>query len=70
MTEPHEDAVAKAYALLSEHFDGVLIATTRQDGDKDEHSVEWSGGWTCAMGLAQFALDELRESDRLHNLEP
>lgn len=56
-TEAQIEARNKAWALLAEHFDKVVLAldTESPDGDDDSFEVSWIGGLSTAIGLAERA---------------
>ena len=65
MTSAQRDAVCKAYTLLGEHFEAVLLVVNfevnnPESGELEEaHEGYWKGGWAAAVGLAEFAKDRI-----------
>ena len=62
MTSAQRQAICKAWDILSEHFDGVLLVADWELSEKDEDGKNqdaregwWHGGSMRAIGLARFA---------------
>ena len=71
MTKAQRDAVCKAWDLLTEHFDGVLVVADWELDEKDEDGKNqdaregfWHGGSMRAIGLARFAESRIMESGK------
>jgi len=61
------NAMETAYALLSEHFERVLIVVdyekVGQDGRLEDHREGfWHGGLMAALGLSEYAKARILES--------
>ena len=59
-TPAQEEALRKAYDLLGEHFDRVvMIVDTEVDGQTsdpgDATDITWKGGFMAAMGMIHYA---------------
>lgn len=66
MTEAQRQAAQKAWDLLTEHFDYVLLVADwechdpGEDGERENaHEGWWHGGALPALGLAEFAKDRI-----------
>jgi len=64
MTPAQRDAIRKAFSLLGEHFEHVLIAldweTEDEKGDRcNAHTCYWHGGAMACLGLAEFGKDRI-----------
>jgi len=59
-TPSQDDAVKKAWDLISEHFDRALLVVDVEceDGD-DGHQVFWHGGFLAGLGAAEYAKHHL-----------
>lgn len=65
MTEAQREAIQKAWDLLSEHYDHVLVILDwRTEQDDDAHVAYWHGGALCALGMAEFAREGIQRSGR------
>lgn len=70
MTPAQRAAISKAWDLLGEHFDRVLLVVDWETNDGcDAHEGYWHGGSLPAVGLAEFAKDRILRS-RLKTNEP
>lgn len=67
MNPAQQEAIKKAWDLLTEHFDEVLlVANWELETSKcDGHECWWHGGALSALGMASFAHDRL-----LHHKAP
>jgi hypothetical protein len=73
MTRAQRDAIERAYELLGEHFESVLLVVNYElDGEAAEEAHEgyWSGGSMTALGLAEFARNKILNSGKNANKEP
>lgn len=67
MSDNQKDAIEKAYALLGEHFENVLICVNFEysavggaSQDLGEaQALYWKGGSMTALGLAAFAHERI-----------
>lgn len=64
MSAPQREAICKAWDLLCEHFDRVLLVVdfeTEGEGGKreDAHEGFWHGGSLSAIGMAAYAQQKL-----------
>jgi len=71
MSVPQRQAIQKAWDLLTEHFDGVLLVADWELIEKDEDGKNqdaregyWHGGSMRAIGLARFAERRIMDSGR------
>ena len=71
MTPAQRESCQKAWVLLSEHFDNVLLVLNWELPDNDangqlqeSHEGYWHGGAVTAIGLAEFAKTRILESGR------
>lgn len=60
LTKPQRDALKRAWDILTEHFDRVLLVVDAdldsEDGPlRDYHQCFWHGGSMSAIGLSEFA---------------
>jgi hypothetical protein len=67
LTQAQEDALARIYKEMHEHFDGAVIGVmcNVEDGtDTAKEAVRfyWTGGRMLALGLATEAAQVVRES--------
>lgn len=72
MTAAQREAVQKAYTILTEHFDRMILVVDfdidEPDGKmSDAHEGYWHGGSMSGIGLAEFAKDRILNSGRKHN---
>lgn len=71
MTDAQRQAICKAWDILTEHFDGVLLVADWETNEIDEHGRAqdaregyWHGGSMRAIGLARFAERRIMDSGR------
>lgn len=71
LTPAQEEALKKAWDILGEHFDRVLLVvdTETPQGQQDAHAVFWQGGALPAIGMASYAHQRLLERNN-RNHEP
>lgn len=67
LTKPQREAVQKAWDILTEHFDRVLLVVDSEvyepDGKReDAHEGFWHGGSLSAVGMAEFAKHRILNS--------
>lgn len=72
MTKSQREAVCKAWDILCEHFDHVMLVvdfeTEGKDGEReDAHEGFWHGGSLAAIGAAEYASRRILESGRKSN---
>jgi 2-hydroxy-3-keto-5-methylthiopentenyl-1-phosphate phosphatase len=71
MTQAQRDAICKAYSILGEHFDEILIAVNYEinvdDKIQEAHEAYWKGGAITAIGLAEWAKDRLIHCGERHS---
>lgn len=73
MTPAQKESLQKAWDLLTEHFDRVLlVADWEVEGDlrQSAHVGYWHGGALAAVGMAEFAKDRVLSGGRVQNEEP
>lgn len=74
MTPAQRQAIAKAWELLTEHFDSVLLAvdfeTTANGELQNAHAGYWHGGSMSAIGLAEFAKDRILQNKVCQSSDP
>jgi hypothetical protein len=55
MNQPQQDAVDRAFEILSEHFDHVVLAVGAYDEDRQyTTAASFTGGVAPALGLCQL----------------
>lgn len=71
MNQAQLDAIQKAWDILTEHFDRVLLVadwecdTPDEDGqNSDGHCCYWHGGALSAVGMAQYGANRILQSGR------
>lgn len=74
LSPAQRQAVQKAWDILGEHFDRVLLVIdTEVEGEggrrDDAHEGFWHGGSMAAIGMAEFAKDRVMAS-RSRDCEP
>lgn len=73
LTPAQQDALEKAYSLLGEHFDSVLIGvlaeTTTPNSQEEAFRCCFKGGFTTAIGLASRCHDRLLHEQALRTEE-
>ena len=75
-TAAQDEALSKAYQLLTEHFDCALIIVSSDMEDNETHDevegsrIFWSGGYLNALGMAVQAQSRLNETRGYEKLEP
>lgn len=72
MTPAQRVAIQKAWDILTEHFERVLVVADWDcEGDDGEqanaHEGWWHGGALAGVGLAEFAKDRMLKSGRKYN---
>lgn len=72
MSKPQREALQKAWDILTEHFDHVLVVANWECEDdegkrSDAHEGWWHGGSIAAIGLAEFAKDRILNSGTKFN---
>jgi hypothetical protein len=72
MTAPQRQALQKAWDILTEHFDHVLVVADWESDDEhgercNAHEGWWYGGSIPAIGLAEFAKDRILKSGTKYN---
>ena len=72
MNPAQRQALCKAWDLLTEHFDRVLLVTDWEvEGEngarQDAHEGNWHGGSLSAVGMAEFAKDRILGSGKKSN---
>lgn len=72
MSPAQRDAICKAWSLLGEHFEQVLLVVNWEcDGDQGEveeaHEGYWHGGAMANLGMAHFAADRILHSGRKYH---
>ena len=62
MTDTEIAALKEARRILSEHFDAHIVVVHLDNDDlTQERSIAgWSGGTALALGLAHYAVDNIR----------
>lgn len=70
-TKPQREAIEKAWDILCEHFERVLVVVDtdveERDGKpEDAHEGYWHGGSMAAIGMADFAREIILSSGRRH----
>lgn len=75
MTAAQQDAIKKAWDLLSEHFERCLLVVDwdidAPNGESETaHTGYWHGGSIAAVGLAEFAKQRLLNSGTSTRREP
>ena len=70
MTPAQDEALKKAWDLLSEHFEHVLLVVDFEVVSGDAHECWWHGGALTAIGMAEFAKDRLLHSNKPRFNEP
>lgn len=58
LTEAQREALRKAWDLLCEHFEGVVVAystTCQDDGNESVFDCNYHGGFTTAIGIVERA---------------
>ena len=67
-TPAQREAVEKAWDLLTEHFDRVLLIvdyeTRDAHGNCDAHEGFWHGGSLAALGMCEYARDRILNTGR------
>lgn len=69
MTPAQRETMQKAYTMLGEHFDFVVISVGFDSKDSSSQCSEsyWKGGWIPAIGLMENAkhgiVSKKRDSD-------
>ncbi len=74
-TDAQAEALAKAFEMLSEHFDSAIVAISAEVPDVNGELVEqsriyWAGGYTHAVGLAQISAHHIMTSHPNVELKP
>jgi hypothetical protein len=69
MTPAQREAIQKAWDVLTEHFDHVLLVADwelkNESGDlADAHEGWWHGGSMAALGMCEFAKDRILHSGK------
>lgn len=72
MTDSQRQALQKAWDILTEHFDHVLVVADWESDDHkgnrcNAHEGWWHGGSIPAIGLAEFAKDRILHSGTKFN---
>lgn len=72
MSKPQRESLQKAWDILTEHFDHVLLVIDfecpdEEGGTANAHEGYWHGGSMAAIGLAEFAKARLMRSGKTFN---
>lgn len=72
MSPSQRQAIQKAWDILTEHFERVVVVADweveDEDGKReDAHEVWWHGGALSAIGAAMYAQDRLLKSGKKDN---
>jgi len=75
MSPAQREAICKAWTILTEHFDHVLLVVdwerTGDDSNLENcHEGYWHGGAMPALGLSRFADQRILESSKRQSQEP
>lgn len=58
MTPAQREAVEKAWTLITEHFERILLVVDFDVESEDRYSATeafWYGGWSSSLGLSEAA---------------
>lgn len=69
MTEAQDAAIKKAWDILTEHFDRVLVVVDFELSEckADAHECWWHGGSLSSVGMAMFAQTTILNSKHRDN---
>jgi hypothetical protein len=72
ITAAQREALDKAWDLLSEHFDRILLitdceVTNAEGGEENETHGFWHGGYLAALGCAEHAKHMISNSRSASN---
>jgi hypothetical protein len=78
MSPDQNDAIEKAYQLLGEHFDSIVIAVNfdyeakgvGSEISQEARAVYWKGGAMTALGLCQFTTHRILNGPQQQESEP
>lgn len=67
LTKSQEEALERAWSILTEHFDRALLVVdsdvdNRDGRNTDDSSCLWHGGYMSAIGMAHYALNRITNS--------
>ena len=71
LTQAQDDAIKKAWDLLTEHFDRVLVVVDTETPEREDgHEVWWHGGYLAGLGAAEWAKVRMLEQGKLPDKDP